>query len=135
MAIAFSVTALLSTCSASRVTTPDTSTSPAGAEAEPCGPGRETYITSGLFAWLPEGTTIERYSTDDLVPHAEAGAVFKIGGVDVEIWRALQYGPNEVPSAAGRVDGAATLFARSSDERLQLCVLAGMRYDALRDTD
>lgn len=135
MAISFSAIALLSACAASNATTADKSTSPVGAEVEPCGPGIETYITSGLFAWLPEGTTIGLRSTGDEVPHAEAGAVFKIDGVDVEIWRALQYGPDEVPSASGRVDGAATLFARSSDERLQLCVLAGMRYDALRDTD
>jgi hypothetical protein len=135
LAASFGLIALVSACAASDAKPGGKSVAPAGAEDEPCGPGAEIYIRSGLFAWLPTGTAIGLFSTADELPLAEAGATFKIDGVDVEIWRALQYGPDEVPSAAGRVDGGATLFARSSDEPLQRCVLAGMRYDASRDTD
>ncbi len=108
---------------------------PPGAEAEPCGPGEETYVGSGLFAWLPAATELEMGSTDDPPPHAEAGATFKLDGEDVEIWRALQYGPDEVPSATGRADHGAAVFVRTNDPARQDCVLAGLRYDSEADTN
>ena len=73
--------------------------------------------------------------TADNVPHAEAGGTFTLDGEEVEIWRALQYGPDEVPSAAGRTDHGVVVFVRTDDPRRQSCVLAGLRYDPPRDLD
>ena len=73
--------------------------------------------------------------TADLLPHAEAGGKFTLDGEDVEIWRALQYGPDDVPSAVGRTDNGVSVFVRTDDPRRQSCVLAGLRYDPLKDLD
>ena len=124
--------ALLAACSSSG---PSPGAPPA-AEDYPCGRGQEVYITSGLFAWLPIGTTVTGGEiTADLVPHAEAGGRFTIDGVDVEIWRASQYGPDDLPSAAGRADHGVAVFVRTDDPRIEHCVLAGLRYDPARDVE
>ncbi|MCU1390054.1 MAG: hypothetical protein JWL72_3392 [Ilumatobacteraceae bacterium] len=100
-----------------------------------CGLGEEVYVRSGLFARLPPGSTLNLSSTADEVPHAEAGGTLSIAGATVEIWRALQYGPDAVSHVAGRTDNGVSVFVRAADPVEQACLLAGLRYDPSRDVD
>ena len=106
---------------------------PSGARVEPCVPDEQVHVGAGLLAWLPTGTSFVSGSTADEAPHAEAGATFELDGQPVEIWRALHYGPDHVPSAVGRSDGAVAVFVRTADADLAACVLAGLSYDPLLD--
>ena len=100
-----------------------------------CALGEPAYVRSGLFARLPPEATLDLSSTADEVPHAEAGATLSIAGATVEIWRALQYGPDAVPGAAGRLDNGASVFVRADDPVERACLLAGLRYDPSQDVD
>ena len=69
------------------------------------------------------------------IAHSEAGGTLSIAGATVEIWRALQYGPDAVPDIAGRIDNGVSVFVRAEDPVQQACLLAGLRYDPSRDVD
>ena len=104
-------------------------------DGDPCSGCCETYVESGLFARVPPGAELEIGVTDDPRPRAEAGAVFTLVGVTVQVWRSLQCGADEANEAIGRdVEGGA-LFVRTEDDDLAECVLAGLRYDPQLDRE